>query len=66
MEGRIKSLFDYQKYEGNPALQQVIDSVHARYNTRELSMDEMETVAAAGDPYAGYNLKGEKDANPGT
>ena len=50
MEGKLKALFDYQKFEGNPALQQVIDSVHARYSVHELSMDEMEWVSAAGIP----------------
>ena len=50
MEGKLKSLFDYQKFEGNSALQSVIDSVHSRYAVKELSLDEMEWVAAAGIP----------------
>ena len=52
MEGKLKALFDYQKFEGNPALQSVIDSVHSRYPVRELNMDEMEWVNAAGTPDA--------------
>lgn len=48
MERKLKNLFDYQKFEGNPALQSVIDSVHSRYPVRELNMDEMEWVNAAG------------------
>jgi len=48
MEGKLKTLFDYQKFESNSALQSVIDSVHARYAVKELSLDEMEWVAAAG------------------
>ena len=50
MEGKLKALFDYQKCEGNSALQSVIDSVHSRYAVKELSLDEMEWVAAAGIP----------------
>ena len=50
MEGKLKTLFDYQKFEGNSALQSVIDSVHSRYAVKELSLDEMEWVAAAGIP----------------
>ena len=50
MEGKLKTLFDYQKFEGNSALQSVIDSVHSRYAVKELSLDEMEWVAAAGVP----------------
>ena len=50
MESKLKQLFDFQKFEGNSELQQVIDSVHARYAVRELSLDDMEFVAAAGVP----------------
>lgn len=48
MERKLKALFDFQKFEGNSALQSVIDSVHSRYTARELNLDEMEWVNAAG------------------
>ena len=50
MERKLKALFDLQKFDGNRDLQQVIDSVHAKYAVRELSLDDMEYVAAAGVP----------------
>ena len=50
MESTLRKLFDFQKFEGNADLQNVIDSVHARYAARELSMDEMEMLNAAGTP----------------
>ena len=50
MERTLKSLFDFQKFEGNSDLQKVIDSTHSRYAVRELSLDEMEWVSAAGAP----------------
>ena len=50
MERTLKTLFDYQKFEQNSKLQQVIDYVHARYTVRELTTDEMEWVSAAGIP----------------
>jgi hypothetical protein len=50
MEKKLKALFDLQKFEENRNLQQVIDSVHAKYAVRELSLDDMEFVAAAGIP----------------
>ena len=50
MEKKLKQLFDFQKFAANPELQSVIDSVHSRYETRELSMDEMDMVFAAGVP----------------
>jgi hypothetical protein len=48
MERKLRGLFDYQKFEGNKSLQGVIDSVHSRYQTRELSFEDMEQISAAG------------------
>ena len=48
MEKKLKQLFGYQRFEGNRDLQQVIDSVHAKYATRELALDDLEMVNAAG------------------
>ena len=48
MEKTMRQLFDYQKFAGNTALQGVIDSVHARSATRELNLEEMAWVSAAG------------------
>ena len=64
MENKLKALFDYQKFEGNAALQSVIDSVHSRYAVRELSMDEMEWVNAAGVPELNAGVRKDKDADP--
>ena len=51
MENILKRLFDYQRFEGNAALQQIIHSVHARYTARrQLEPDELEYIAAAGIP----------------
>ena len=61
MEGRLKTLMDFQKYEGNAMLQQVIDSVHSRYAVKELSLDDMEWVSAAGIPEANSGKKSGKD-----
>ena len=62
MERTLKSVFDFQKFEGNSDLQKVIDSTHSRYAVRELNMDEMEWVSAAGIP-EGINRKTGKDAD---
>ena len=48
MEKKLSLLFDYQKFEQNPELQKVIDSVHARFSKRMLSDDEADMVFAAG------------------
>ena len=50
MEKRLQQLFDYQRFEENARLSAVINSVKARYNKRELSEDDLEWVAAAGNP----------------
>ena len=44
-------------FEENRDLRQVIDSVHARYAKRELDLDEMDTVAAAGMPVKPESLE---------
>ncbi|MBR4577672.1 MAG: hypothetical protein IKO25_10800 [Clostridia bacterium] len=61
MEQSLKKLFDYQKFEGNSALQSVIDSVHSRYSVRELDLDELEYVNAAGISNM-YLLKKEQES----
>ena len=60
MERMLKQLFDYQRFEGNSELQQVIDSVHARYAVRELNPDEMEFAAAAGMPEVPEKLQKQR------
>ena len=59
MERKLKVLFDFQKYEQNADLQNVIDAVHARYSStaRMLSDDEADMVAAAGMPDTGMKQK---------
>jgi len=44
----LSLLFDYQRFEGNQALQYVIDSVHACHPVQSLTMDDMVSIAAAG------------------
>ena len=44
MENKLKQLFGYQRFEENRELQQVIDSVHAKYAKRELALDDLEMV----------------------
>ena len=63
MERKLKKLFDYQKFEGNSELQQVIDRVHAKYAVRELDLADLETVSAAGTPELPDQKKGGKNEN---
>ena len=49
MERKLRALFDYQKFEQNKDLQNVIDRVHARYRSSTARMlDDDDMVAAAG------------------
>ena len=57
MEEKLKQLLGYQRFEENRELQQVIDSVHAKYATRKLAPDEMDMVNAAGVPELPYKRK---------
>ena len=68
MEKKLRALFDYQKFEQNADLQNVIDRVHARYrnsNARMLDDDEADMVAAAGMPDTAMKRKNpfKKDEN---
>ena len=48
MERTLKRLFDYQKFDNNPELERLVDTVHSRYANRELSIDDVDQVFAAG------------------
>ena len=56
---KLTLLFGYQRFEGSRNLQQVIDSVHGRYQARELSLDSLDMIAAAGAPGTGNPLNGK-------
>ena len=49
-ETQLYQIFDLQRFAVNPRLQKVIDSVHQRAQSRELSDEELDMVAAAGVP----------------
>ena len=49
MEEKLKTLFDYQRFEPSPRLERLIRNTELR-SKRELSDDEAEMVAAAGTP----------------
>ena len=61
METILKKLFDFQAFSRHPELQEVIDTVHRRYETRELSLSEMEMLNAAGTPDLVQRKKFGKD-----
>ena len=52
MEKLLAGLFDFQKFEKEPALQSVINEVEARYFCAELPEDELCMLSAAGDPFS--------------
>ncbi len=60
-ERLLTELFDFQRFERDPALGGVIDEVEARLSGAELSEDELNSVSAAGDPYAGTYHPRERD-----
>ncbi len=56
---KLSRLFDYQRFEKNARLQRVIDEAHRRAGARELTDDELDQVAAAGDLDAQTSKKPE-------
>ena len=63
MEKKLGMLFDYQAFEKSDKLQTIIDTVHARYASRQLSDEEAEFVAAAGRPEAALKRKNPTQEN---
>lgn len=57
MENKLKSLFEYQKFEQNSRLAKLIAETEAR-QTVELSDEDLELVAAAGNIFE--QTSGEK------
>ena len=49
----LARLFDYQRFEGNAGLSRVISTVHERYASKELSLDDLDLIAAAGSADSG-------------
>ena len=47
---KLANAFELQRFAPNARLQGVIDASHARVAARELSDDELELVAAGGQP----------------
>ena len=52
MEKKLKKLFDYQRFAGNPHLARIISETEDRYG-KELSDDSLAQVSAAGEVTAG-------------
>ncbi len=67
MERKLKTLFDYQKYEREPGLESVINGVHKRYGNdlygpSRLDDDALGQVFAAGDYHSGDAKKDLENA----
>ncbi len=56
MEDKLKLLFDYQRFEKNQSLENLIQETENYYD-RELSDEEMKFVAAAGELNANGRLR---------
>lgn len=50
MNNKLKSLFEYQKFEQNPKLAEMIEDTESRYGFSALSDENLNMVAAAGEP----------------
>ena len=59
MEKKLGKLFDYQRFENNDKLAKLIRETESRY-AKELTDDELELVAAAGNVYEQNQLKFSK------
>ena len=63
MEKLLTSLFDFQRFEKNRELQSIIDEVEQKYGVTEMTDDELDLLAAAGDPFSHEHDVKEKGRN---
>lgn len=63
MESILKNLFDLQRFVLDPQLQTLIDETERRYD-EELTDEELELLAAAGDLTDGWHLPSPEDLRP--
>lgn len=47
----LTGLFDFQRFAHNPGMQSIIDDIEDRYGITEMTDDELDSLAAAGDPF---------------
>ena len=64
METLLADLFDYQRFEKDPALQSVIEEADGQHFGEELGDDELDMLSAAGDPFLMVLDSAERDARP--
>ena len=62
-EKLLTNLFDFQRFKRNPELQSMIAEVEQKYSVTEMSDDELDLLAAAGDPFSRELKKEDKDTN---
>ena len=63
-EKLLGALFDFQRFEGEPSLQSIIDETCGRYEGRELSDNDLGGISAAGDAYTGITGRKLRDKKP--
>lgn len=48
---KLRELFEFQRFENDPALKSIINETDERYFSTELSENDLSKLSAAGDPY---------------
>lgn len=61
MENKLKKLFEYQRFEGNPRLAEMIRETEERYAAHQLEDDLLCMVNAAGEIEQNFMTEDSKD-----
>ena len=61
MEKLLAGLFDFQRFEDDPALRGVTGEVESGYLLDEISEDALNELSAAGDPFQAPPDPGRRD-----
>ena len=60
----LTALLDFQRFEGEPSLQSIIDETCGRCEGCEISDNDLGGISAAGDAYTGITERKLRDKKP--
>lgn len=64
VQKKLWELFEFQRFENDPALKSIIDETEKRYFGTELSDAALSSLSAAGDPYTQITDPKKREKKP--
>ena len=64
VQKKLWELFEFQRFENDPALKSIIDETEKRYFGTELPDTDLSKLSAAGDPYTQITDAKKREKKP--